>query len=105
MPKTYVIDIRHYLDERGKVAKMPAPALAIALFCGAVVAWVTGWPGPRSGDLTNGICRRSRARPPCSTEVYARLRPGGAIEWRCPACGEQGTISGWQGTRWDQSGT
>ncbi len=45
MPKTYVIDIRHYLDDRGELAQMPVPALAIALFCGAVVAWATGWSG------------------------------------------------------------
>lgn len=102
VPKTYVIDIRHYLDNQGDLASMPGPAVAIALFCGSIVAWVSGWPGP-DGDLTNVPCRRSRSRPPCYEEVYARLAATGAIEWQCPGCGEQGTISGWSGTRWDRS--
>lgn len=102
MPKSYTIDIRHYLDDKGEPAPLPAPAIAIALFCGAIVAWVSGWPGP-GGELTSVPCRRSRSRPPCYGEVYARLAARDEIEWRCPACGEQGTISGWHGTRWDRS--
>ncbi len=102
MPKTYVIDIRHYLDEGGNLPALPAPAMAIALFCGSIVAWVSGWPGP-DGELTNVPCRRSRSRPPCYGEVYARLSARDEVEWRCRVCGEQGTISGWRGTRWDRS--
>ena len=103
MPDAYVIDIRHYLDEKtGEFPPLPAPAMAIALFCGAVVAWVSGWPGP-GGELTNVPCRRSRARPPCYGDVYARLAPDDRIEWRCAVCGESGVVSGWRGTRWDRS--
>ena len=25
------------------------------------------------------------------------------MEWRCPACGYDGSITGWEGTRWDRS--
>lgn len=104
MPKSFVIDIRHYLDDKGTLTPgLPVPAMAIALFCGAVVAWVSGWPGP-DGELTNVPCRRSRSRPPCWGEVCARLTPDDRIEWRCRACGEEGVVSGWRGTRWDRSG-
>jgi len=102
MPKTYVIDIRHYLDDKGNLPPLPAPAMAIALFCGSIVSWVSGWPGP-DGELTNVACRRSRSRPPCFGEVYAGPNRNREIEWRCRACGEEGTISGWRGTRWDRS--
>ena len=61
MPKRYVIDIRHYLGEDGNLPPLPAPAIAIALLCGAVVAWVSGWPGPE-GELTTVARRRSRSR-------------------------------------------
>jgi len=102
MPDHYTIDLRHYLDEKGIVPPLPAPAMAIALFCGSVVSWVSGWPGT-DGELTNVQCRHARSRPPCHGEVHARLAPDGRIEWRCQACGEEGTISGWRGTRWDRS--
>lgn len=101
MPQSYVIHLPHYLDDAGNLPDgLPGPAVAIALFCGAVVAWVSSG----GGDLTNVVCRRTRARPPCRAEVYARRAPGDRIEWRCPGCGEEGVISGWRGTRWDRSG-
>lgn len=93
MSKSYVIDIRHYLDDKGNRPPLPAPAMAIALFCGAVVAWGSGWPG-LDGELTNIPCRRSRSRKPCWGDVHARLAPDDRIEWRCRACGEEGVISG-----------
>lgn len=103
MHDTYVMDIRHYLDEQGNLPdSLPVPAMAIDFFCGAVVAWVSGWPGP-DGELTNVPCRRSRSRPPCYGDVYARHTTDDRIEWRCRACGEEGVISGRRGTRWDRS--
>lgn len=102
MPQSFVIDIRHYLDEQGEVPALPLPAMTIAYFCGSVVAWVSAWPGP-DGERTNLPCRRSRSRTSCWGEVYARLEPDDRIAWRCAACGEEGVISGWQGTRWDRS--
>jgi hypothetical protein len=101
MPQSFVIHLPQYLDDAGNLPDaLPGPAVAIALFCGAVVAWVSSG----GGDLTNVVCRRSRARRPCRAEVYARRAPDDRIEWRCPVCGEQGVISGWRGTRWDRSG-
>lgn len=102
MPNSYVIDIRHYLDEKGDLPKMPDPAMRLAVYFGSIVAWVSGYAGP-DGELTNVPCHRSRSRPPCYGEVYARLTAGDAIVFRCSACGEEGTISGWRGTRWDRS--
>jgi hypothetical protein len=103
MSQTFVIDLRHYLDEHGEVAQVASPAVTLAHFCAAIVGWTSGWPGP-DGERTNVFCRRVRSRPPCHGEIYARLDPDGeGIRWRCRACGEQGTISGWRGTRWDRS--
>lgn len=97
---SYVVHLPHYLDDKGNLPDgLPAPAATLALFFGSIVAWVSSG----GGDLTNVVCRRSRARPPCRAEVYARLEPDDQIAWRCAGCGEDGTISGWQGTRWDRS--
>jgi len=95
MPKSFVIHLPHYLDDAGNLpTALPGPAATIALFCGPVVAWVSSG----GGDLTNVVCRRSRSRPPCWGEVYARLGLDDRIEWRCRACGESGVISGWRRT-------
>lgn len=103
MPNSYVIDLTHYLDEKGDLAEMPDPAKRLAVYFGSIVSWVSGFHGSE-GELTNVVCRRSRSRPPCYGEVYARRTAGDAILFRCSECGEEGTISGWRGTRWDRSG-
>ena len=102
MIKSFVIHLPHYLDERGELGQMPGPAISLALFFGSIVSWVSGWPGPH-GERTNVSCRRQRDKPRCTGEIYARLTAGHAILFRCSACGEDGTISGWRGTRWDRS--
>jgi hypothetical protein len=95
--------MRHYQDEQGEIPPMPAPALSLALLFGSIVSWVSGWPGPH-GERTNVYCRRERDKPRCTGEIYARIAPANAIiEWRCQACGEDGAIHGWVGTRWDRS--
>lgn len=47
MPDHYTLDLRHYLDENGDLSPLPVPAMTIAIFCGAVVACVSGWQGTR----------------------------------------------------------
>ena len=102
MPNSYVIDIRHYLGDDGELARMPGAAAALALYFGSIVAWISHSNG-EGDELTNVICRRSRARPPCREEVYAHILDDDRIEWFCPACRERGVVSGWRGTRWDRS--
>lgn len=99
-PNSYVVHLSHYLGDDGDLAPMPAPAAALAVYFGSIVAWVSS----DGGELTNVVCRRSRARPPCRAEIHARLAPDGRVEWRCPECAEEGVISGWRGTRWDRAG-
>jgi len=103
VPNTWITDLRHYLDENGDLpAGMRAPAAHMALFQGAIVAWVTS----RSSAVpsrTNVPCRRRAGKPLCTAEMVAGLDPGDeSILWECPACGDRGRISGWQGTRWDR---
>jgi hypothetical protein len=40
----------------------------------------------------------------CQGSIVSRLvKDTGAISWCCPACGHNGVIVDWQGTKWDQS--
>jgi hypothetical protein len=100
MGDTWVTDIRHFLDGAGALPEMPGPALNLALFLGAIVAWVTSSAVDRR---TNVPCRRTPGRRRCRGEILAALAPDGAeISWQCPVCGDNGVIHGWEGTRWDR---
>lgn len=102
MDDTWITDLRHFLDEDGDFpADIPGPALNLALFLAAIVAWVTSHP-PYEDDRTNVTCRRSPGRRRCRGTIIARLEDGEAIEWGCPECGDNGVIRGWESTPWDR---
>lgn len=94
---TWVTDIRHYLEDGNLVHGMPTPALTIALHLGSIVAWMTSQEST-SVQRTNVPCRRSPGRKRCTAEIEAKFEsPDEAIVWRCPKCGDNGYIHGWQG--------
>ena len=104
MGDTWITDMRHYLEENGAFpVDMPGPALNLAIFLGAIVAWVTRQPN-NLFDETNVGCRRSPNRKRCLGDILARIdEDTAAIEWHCPVCGDNGVIRGWESTRWDRS--
>ncbi|MGH7321612.1 MAG: hypothetical protein ACRELA_18595 [Candidatus Rokuibacteriota bacterium] len=102
MANTWVTDMRHYLDGRGAMGKLPGPALSLALFLGSIVAWVTSG---RSLDdrRTNVPCCRSPGRRRGLGEILATVDPNPTVmAWRCPLCGDNGVIRGWESTAWDR---
>jgi len=94
----FVSDLRHFLDMPDDA---PGPARNIAEQLGNVVraataaeagtAWVSALP-----------CRRRPGRRQCPGRI-AVFRPDlpARIEWRCTSCGDEGVISGWEGTYFD----
>jgi hypothetical protein len=102
MTNTYVIDLRHYLDETGDLAHMPGPALSLAMVFTSIVAWATA---ARTDEVepTNVWCWRRPGRQRCRGEIVAQLKQG-AIEivWSCPLCGVNGVIRGWEHSLWDR---
>lgn len=43
-------------------------------------------------------------RKPCVGEIQSYIDPeDDAIVWRCPVCGDNGAISGWEESFWDLS--
>ncbi len=105
MADTWITDMRHFLTEGGVLPDdIPVPALKQALFQGAIVAWLTGTAcSIGQGSRTNVNCRRNPDRRPCLGEIVAMYEVASeAIIWECPLCGENGRISGWEGTPWDR---
>ncbi|MDA8039319.1 MAG: hypothetical protein M0Z69_09200 [Actinomycetota bacterium] len=94
----FVSDLRHFLDLPDDA---PGPARKMAEQLGNVVraataaeagtAWVSALP-----------CRRRPGRRPCPGRIIV-FRPDlpARIEWRCTCCGDEGVISGWEGTYCD----
>ncbi|MDH4066056.1 MAG: hypothetical protein OEW19_16775, partial [Acidobacteriota bacterium] len=62
-PESWVVDIRHYLDEETDDIPDQAPPriVNLALFFGSIVAWVTD----HLPQHTNVSCRRSPGRKRC----------------------------------------
>ena len=53
---------------------------------------------------TGLACHRRPGCKPCSGKLLVRRAEAAArIEWACPACSDEGVISGWEGSQWDLS--
>jgi hypothetical protein len=101
MGDTFIVDMRHYLDDSGEIPDIPGPALNLALFFGAIVGWVTSHSGHVT--WTNVPCRRSPGRRRCRGDILASFdADSGGIVWECPLCDDRGFIHGWEGTQWDR---
>ena len=100
MPRTYVTDLQHFLDDQGDLAEMPNQAKQMAAFLVLIIDAIT--PEAPEDFVESGV--RCRARK-CTGEILARLDPGDeVITWHCPACGQNGVVRNWQGTKWDRRG-
>ena len=91
----YVIDARHFLNERGDIGPDRGPARTMADFVTAVIAHETApvrlpAPGP--------ACFKCRQH-----EVDTVMLNNAEILWRCVHCATDGSVSNWQGTFWDLS--
>lgn len=98
--------MRHYIDEKTEdfPESLPERVLNLAIFFGAIVAWVTDHL-PEGDEFSNVPCRRSPGRRRCRGEIIAALdAASGYIDWECPLCGDHGTIHGWERTLWNRQG-
>jgi hypothetical protein len=98
----YISNLLHFLDEKGNIpGEMPREAREMANFLAMVVDASTGMLTHKYS--ATGIRCFVKG---CSESVIVRLSDfGEEIEWLCPGCRNEGRISYWQGTRWDNSMT
>jgi hypothetical protein len=92
----YITDLTHFLDDKGAIAPMPAPARRLAEFLGRVVAAASA---PAALDEAEA-CRCNKCKEGI---VIAEIAPDDAIEWFCENCGHEGRISNWRRSFWDLS--
>lgn len=93
----YVIDITHYLNDKGAIEPQKGPARKLADFVTSVVAHASDFD--RSDDVPGPVCFKCRKRD--NHRVETLLTSEDTVVWYCIACGTEGRISNWQGTFWD----
>ena len=99
MPKSYVTDIQHFLDDAGELKEMPALVRRRASFLVSIIDAVTR-VYPTVGHDAGVRCRKRG----CRAQIHASLQsPDGKVTWWCPICEQYGLISNWQGTQWDHT--
>jgi len=91
----YIIDLSHFLDEKGAIAPKSGPARRFAEFLADVVAAASA-PARYA---------KQRSCTKCKGTVTAAIKPDGAIEWLCTSCGQAGRITNWRRSFWDLSET
>jgi len=104
MNQTYVTDLTHYLDDVGEVVqRIPTEARQLASFLALIVDAVTSrFPQTHSGIETGIRCRGSGCKGMIIAALAHYEEP---VHWHCLECGDNGTISNWQGTKWDNVGS
>ena len=93
---TFFADLRHYLDEQDEiVSDMPVEARQLASFLALIVDEASA-----NGSVAQELTLRCRESD-CPGTILAIANSSSEIRWQCPACGEDGVIRNWQGTKWD----
>jgi hypothetical protein len=95
----YVIDVSHYLNDKGSIAVELGAARKIADFVTSVIAHATDFD--RAEDHPGPKCFKCRKRD--AQCVQTGIAADDMVVWECPACGTHGIVSNWQGTFWDLS--
>lgn len=100
MPRTYVTDIQHLLDDGGQPA--PGPVGEMARYLGRIIEAGTVMPVGK-GRLAPLCCANPSHRRRCGGQLGVVIPSAGTIEWECIGCREHGVITNWTGTAYDLS--
>lgn len=96
-----IADLTHFLAPDGSIGPKDGPALQLANYLTKIVVAATVLSQTES-ETTVVHCRRRPNRSPCTGEIETYIDPETKqIIWCCPVCGDQGSISHWQGSLWD----
>ena len=97
----YITNLTHFLDETGNIPKqMPKEARELASFFAFVVDTST------KKNFTTLTSTEIRCfKKGCFGLIKTAIKPDNKeIHWYCPECENEGVISGWQGSNWDNNG-
>jgi len=102
-PRTYVVDLTHFLDDDGSIGPKVGRARRLAEYFAQIVVVATSPYVPNRDPVTLN-CRRRPGRRPWQGRIEMDIDPDTEqIVWWCPVCGEEGSISNWKGSLWDRS--
>jgi hypothetical protein len=96
----WVIDIRHWLDNAQTGPAVPRLKFKVKKL-GEIITYATAEAaGIPVQDPPK--CWRRPKRKPCTGNLDIRIDEFvERIYWKCGACGDEGTVTGWKGLRWD----
>jgi hypothetical protein len=97
---TWITDIRHFPPV--DAPQGPAAAAKRARFCWEVVEAATSRRETSPWRSAVGCIGRVGRRA-CGGRIHVGPVVGGHVAWSCPACGDQGDITGFEGTAHDMS--
>ena len=90
----------HFLDEKGNIpTEMPKQARELASFL-ALVVDITTKTLPSTLTSTDIRCFNKVCHGLIKTALMPKTEE---IHWYCPDCENEGVISKWQKTKWDNS--
>jgi hypothetical protein len=93
------VHLRDYLEPSGTLAALSPRGLRLAKYWTEIVAQASNYDAP-----TTLRCRRRPGRQPCGglLTLFFDVDTFDVL-WFCPVCDDNGRISGWEGTFWDNS--
>lgn len=98
---TMITNIQHFLEEDGKVPDLPAEALELLNFLAAIIE-AASIAYDRPVTLSSMPCRKVVGGDLCSGEIEVWVdADNNQIGWECLECGDDGIITDWEGTAWD----
>ena len=96
----YISNITHFLDETGNIpTQMPKEARELASFLALVIDESTK-KIPSTLSPTDIRCFEKGCDGNIKSEI---AHPKDEIHWLCSKCHNEGRISDWQGTKWDNN--
>ena len=94
----YISNMTHFLDETGNIPKqMPGEAGELASFLTLVIDTTTK-NSPFTLTQTEIRCFEKGCKDLIKSEV---MKKNNDIHWVCSKCENEGRISGWKLTKWD----
>ena len=96
----YISNMQHFLDESGNIPKqMPKEARELASFLALIVDTTTK-NCPQTLTTTDVRCFNKGCHGLIKTALMAKSEE---IHWYCPDCENEGVISEWKKTKWNNT--
>jgi hypothetical protein len=94
---SWTIHLSHLLEPNGALAPLTGRGRRLAEYWTQIVAQASNYDEP-----TTLRCRRRPGRRPCAGQLTIFFDvDNNDVLWFCPVCDDQGRISGWENSFWD----